>query len=588
MSARLLSVNVGLPRDIAWQGRTVRTAVWKTPVQGRRMVRRLNVDGDGQGDLAGHGGEHRAVFVYQMDSYRYWEGELNRKDFTYGQFGENFTIEGLPDREVCVGDHYRIGGALFEVTQPRVTCYRVGIRMNEPRMPALLVERGRPGFYLRVLEEGEVEAEDEIVQVRAGPERMSVAEVDALLYLPGRSRGQLERALRIPELSAGWRGSFKALLEKEEAGGATTKDTGVASAIGTSPSWSGFRKVRVSDRRRESASVTSLMLEPTDELPLTVALPGQFVVLRLGLSRGAPTEMRSYSLSGEPNARRYRISVKRETHGVASAYINEKVQIGDVLEISAPRGEFTLQPGDGPVVLLSAGVGATPVLAMLHALAAEASRREIWWLHGARNGSDHPFAQEARSLLKALARGHRHILFSSPGPEDRQGIDFDAPGRLSVGVLRELEAPRDADFFLCGPSAFMSELSADLAEWGVAPGHIHTEIFGAGPSKTPGIVGSSQRSPHQPAVTAETGPMVSFARSGVNVYWGADYQSLLELAEACDVPTRWACRSGVCHTCESGLVAGTVAYSPDPIIPPPPGSALICCSRPQGDVVIDL
>jgi ferredoxin-NADP reductase/MOSC domain-containing protein YiiM len=588
MSGRLLSVNVGLPRDIAWQGKTVRTAVWKTPVQGRRVARRLNIDGDGQGDLAGHGGEHRAVFVYQMDSYRYWEKELGRKDFSYGQFGENFTIECLPDREVCVGDHYRIGAALFEVTQPRVTCYRVGIRLNEPRMPALLVERGRPGFYFRVLEEGQVQAGDEIVQVRAGPERMSVSEIDALLYLPGRSRGPLERALRIPALSAGWRGSFQALLAEEEDGGAQTKDTGVASAIGTSSSWSGFRKVRVSDRRRESANVTSLVLEAADELPLTVALPGQFVVLRLVVARGAPAEMRSYSLSGEPSDRRYRISVKRETGGVASAYINEEVRIGDVLEISAPRGDFILRSGDGPIVLLSAGVGATPVLAMLHALAAESTRREIWWLHGARNGIDHPFAEEAQSLLKAVTRSHRHILFSSPGPEDRQGIDFDASGRLNIGVLRDLDAPRDADFFLCGPSPFMTELSAGLAEWGVRPGHIHTEIFGAGPSKTPGIVGSSQRAPHQPAVTAETGPLVSFARSGINVRWGTDYQSLLELAGACDVPTRWACRAGVCHTCESGLVAGAVSYRPDPILPPPPGSALICCSRPQGDVVIDL
>ena len=140
--ARLLSVNVGLPRDIAWRGRTVHTAIWKEPVQSRRMVRRLNIDGDGQGDLAGHGGEHRAVFVYQIDSYRYWQNQLRRSDFVYGQFGENFTVDGLPDDAVCIGDRYQMGGALFEVTQPRVTCYRVGIRMNEPQMAALLVAHG--------------------------------------------------------------------------------------------------------------------------------------------------------------------------------------------------------------------------------------------------------------------------------------------------------------------------------------------------------------------------------------------------------------------------------------------------------------
>src|SRR5262245_50809435 len=220
--ARLLSVNVGQPRDIAWQGRTVHTAVWKEPVQGRRMVRRLNIDGDGQGDLVGHGGEHRAVFVYQIESYRYWQDRLGRSDFTYGQFGENFTVEGLSDDEVCIGDRYMIGEALFEVTQPRVTCYRVGIRMDEPQMAALLTSSGKPGFYFRVLEAGQVGAGDGIVKVADGPERMTVAEINALLYLPGHSRQQLERTLRIPALSAGWRGSFQALFKQESSGGAVT------------------------------------------------------------------------------------------------------------------------------------------------------------------------------------------------------------------------------------------------------------------------------------------------------------------------------------------------------------------------------
>src|ERR1700751_4484497 len=158
---RLLSINVGGPRQIEWQGETVRPAIWKDPVDGARMVRRINIDGDDQADRAAHGGEHRAVFVYQIESYRYWERELGRDDFVYGQFGENFTVQGLADEEVCIGDRYQIGAALFEVTQPRVTCYRVGIRMNDPRIPALLVSRHRPGFYFRVLEEGYVQPGDE-------------------------------------------------------------------------------------------------------------------------------------------------------------------------------------------------------------------------------------------------------------------------------------------------------------------------------------------------------------------------------------------------------------------------------------------
>ncbi len=584
---RLLSVNVGLPRDVTWQGRTVHTGIWKAPVKGRRMVRRLNIDGDGQGDLAGHGGERRAVFVYQMDSYRYWQKHLGRSDFTYGQFGENFTVDGLSDTEVCIGDRYRIGGALFEVTQPRVTCYRLGIRMNEPEMAALVVKHGRPGFYFRVLEEGEVEAGDEIRRVASGPERMSVSEIDALLYMPGHSRDELERALRIPTLSAGWRRSLEALLTQERKGGVTTGNAGLSAASGPPPAWRGFRPLRVSCKVRESRNVISLLLEPTDGQSIAVALPGQFLVLRLG-SPSAPVLMRSYSLSGEPGAAYYRVSVKREAHGAASAYVDDELQVGDIVQASAARGSFTLRPGDTPVVLLSAGIGVTPVLAMLHALAAEASMREIWWLYGTRNGREHPFAEEARGLLKALPHHRSYICYSSPDPEDQPQIDFDASGRLNMRVLQERNLPLDGDFYICGPSTFMGDLTAGLVANGVARDRIHTEMFGAGPSNTPGIAASPRLSPHLPAGPAGSGPMVSFARSGLNVRWGSSFQSLLELAEACNVPVRWACRTGVCHTCETGLVAGNIGYRPEPVDAPADGNLLICCSQPGGDVVIDL
>jgi len=233
--AQLLSVNVGLPRDIVWKGRTVHTAIWINPVPGRCRVGRLNIEGDGQGDLAGHGGEQRAVFVYQFDSYRYWQRQLRRTDFVHGQFGENFTIEGLPDDAVCIGDRYRIGTAVFEVTQPRVTCYRVGIRMNEPRMPALLTSSGRPGFYFRVLQEGEVEAGDKIVKLGEADERMTVAEINALLYSPSHPRDRLARALLIGALSPGWRGSFEALLESQKTAAGSSGNAGLMAATAANP-----------------------------------------------------------------------------------------------------------------------------------------------------------------------------------------------------------------------------------------------------------------------------------------------------------------------------------------------------------------
>src|SRR5262244_3961176 len=376
---RLLSVNVGLPRDIEWKGRTVHTAIWKDPVRGRCRVGRLNLDGDGQGDLAGHGGEQRAVFVYQIESYRFWQEQLKRTDYVHGQFGENFTVDGLPDETVCIGDRYQIGSAVFEVTQPRVTCYRVGIRMNEPRMAALLTSSGRPGFYFRVLQEGEVEAGDEIVKVADGPERMTIAETNGLLYLPGHSRQQLERALRIPALSPGWRTSFQALLQNESSDRPTRGNPGLSAGAGAPPAWAGFRPLRVSRIDRESSSVVSLLLASADGRPLVAAEPGQFVVLRLRPTPDAPPVLRSYSLSDASSPDHYRVSIKQELNGVGSTYVHRHVRVGDVLDVSATRGNFTLEPSERPIVLLSAGVGATPMLSMLHSLAAKKSTREVWW-----------------------------------------------------------------------------------------------------------------------------------------------------------------------------------------------------------------
>src|SRR5262245_213073 len=310
--ARLLSLNVGLPRDITLNDKTVGTAIWRVPVEGRRLVRKLNIDGDTQADLAGHGGEQRAVFVYQLDAYHYWEQFLGRSDFSFGQFGENFTVDGLSDEEVCIGDRYRIGNAVFEVTQPRVTCYRLGIRMNEPQMPALVVAHRRPGFYLRVLQEGEVGAGDDIVKLADGPERITVAEIDALLYLPEHSREQVERALRIPALSMGWQDSFQALLKQTSSPKAMEGNPGLANEE-QAPAWPGFRQMRVASVRKESDSVTSFILEPMDGQALPLFQPGQFVVLRLNVDPDKPQVLRSYSLSDLPATDHFRISVKSES-----------------------------------------------------------------------------------------------------------------------------------------------------------------------------------------------------------------------------------------------------------------------------------
>jgi ferredoxin-NADP reductase/MOSC domain-containing protein YiiM len=583
---RLLSLNVGLPRDVTWNGKTVHTAIWKSPVGGRQMVRKLNIVGDGQGDLAGHGGEQRAVFVYQIESYRYWQEQLKRTDFVYGQFGENFTIEGMADDTVCIGDRYRIGSALFEVTQPRVTCYRVGIRMNEPRMAALLVAHHRPGFYFRVLQEGEVDAGDDIVKITDGPERFSVADVDALLYLPGPSREQLERALRIPALSKGWQSSFQAMLQQDLSSKTTVGNPGLAHEE-LAPAWPGFRQMRVARIHKESDTVTSFVLEPIDGQPLPVFQAGQFVVLRLLVDPGKSPVLRSYSLSDVPAANHFRISVKSESKGIVSSFLCNRTHEGDGLDISAPRGSFTLRPSQNPVVLLSAGVGATPVMSMLHTLAAERSQQEIWWIYGARNRVEHPFAEESRSSLKQLSRGRGYIVYSRPATTDRVGEDFDAPGHIDTALLERIGVLQGSDFYLCGPSSFLQNMRDGLRNWGVLAENVHTEIFGSLEAITPGMR-QVDHTPHLPQGPPGSGPPVSFARSGITAAWDRKFASLLELAEACDVPVRWSCRTGVCHTCMTGLIGGSITYNPEPLERPAPGNVLICCSQPNAGVTLDL
>jgi ferredoxin-NADP reductase/MOSC domain-containing protein YiiM len=582
---RVLSVNVGLPRDIPWRGRIVHTGIWKEPVEGRCKVRRLNLDGDGQGDLAGHGGEQRAVYVYQIESHRHWQQQL-KTSFVLGQFGENLTVEDLPDDSVCIGDRYRIGSALFEVTQPRVTCYRLGIRTNEPRMAALLTSSGRPGFYFRVLREGEIGAGDEIVKIGEAEERMTVAEINALLYFAPHPHELLERALKIEALSPGWHRAFRDLLQSQS-GGTRSGNVGLNAAAVAHPAAPGFQRLEVTAIDRESADVVSLTMRSPDSQPLPAALPGQYVVLRLPQAGGAPL-FRSYSLSGLPSAERYRISVKLEPDGAGGSYLHQHVHVGDSIDVSSPRGNFVLQKSERPAVLLSAGIGATPVLAMLHALAAARSTRRVLWLHAARDRQHHPFVTEIRSVMPSLANGRSYVCYSKPSSEDRLGEDFDATGHLSQAVFDEVGLPRDADVYICGPARFMADMKAALGVIGVTPKQIHLELFSGSESRTPGVVGATARAAHVPDDDAGSGVLVSFARSGIAAHWKPDYQSILELAEACDVPVRWACRTGVCHNCESGLVSGAVAYAPQPLDMPADGNLLICCSQPAGDVVIDL
>ena len=476
---------------------------------------------------------------------------------------------------MCVGDRFRIGDAVFEVTQPRVTCHKLGVRTGEPRMPALLYAHGLPGFYLRVLEEGEVGAADRIERIAPGPEMMTVREVSALLYLPGHPTDRLRRAVGIPALAAGWRHSFEALLEP--GGDGMAGNRGLAPPSGGPPAWRGLRSFRVATTTHETPTVVSFELEPEDGQALPPFRPGQFLTLRVPLARGA--ELRSYSLSAAPHPRRYRISVKREPHGTVSAHLHDELREGDVPEIGAPRGTFTLDSsGGGPLVLVSAGVGTTPLVSMLESLGAARSEREVWWIQAYAAA---PSTRSRRTWPDICRTDGRTFATAVPRRPTAQRATTNAAGRISAKVLRAIGVPPPADFYLCGPAPWMRELATDLAAWGVADERIHTEQFGpAAPS--------AGTAPHLPPGAQGAGPSVAFARSGLTAHWDESFGSWLELAEACDVPVAWSCRTGVCHSCEVGRIDGTCAYDPQPLDPPEEGRVLICCSRPASDLILDL
>jgi MOSC domain-containing protein YiiM/ferredoxin-NADP reductase len=571
-SGRLLAVSVGRPRTVPWRGGQVRTSIWKTPVAGRRWVRKLNVDGDAQADLVGHGGEHRAVFVYQRASYAYWEHHLGRRLPDSGTFGENFTIEGLADDEVCVGDRLAIGDAVFEVTQPRVTCYKVGIRLGEPRMPALLAGHGRPGFYLRVLREGEVGAGDRITVIHSDPARLTVRRVSQMLYTASRDEASLRAALAVPALSEGWKWSFRELL----AAGDRPGNAGLAPQAASEPAYPGFRPFTVTRVVPESVHVVSVHLAPRDDATTPSWLPGQYVSVRLPHADGLV--VRSYTLSA-PAGPALRISVKRLGRGSALVHA---LPVGAAVEVTAPRGDFGFDPaGTAPAVLISAGIGVTPLLCCLLAQAATRPERRIVWAHVARSPAEHSFAAEADRALAAMPAAVRHLRYTAPDAAARG----DAAGRLALEALAGLGVDASFSAYLCGPVDFAAGVRQMLDVLGVPPEDVHVESFG--PSQPAG--GTTGRPAHAPVPPASGGPSVTFARAGITTGFDpARWNSLLELAEACDVPVRWSCRTGVCHSCETSVVEGSVTYDPEPLEAPGGGLALICCARPMGAVTLDL
>ena len=579
----LKSVNVSMPRDVEHDGKAVSTGIFKTPVDGRIMLRRLNLEGDGQADLWGHGGAFRAVYAYPFENYAYWERELGRSDFTNGQFGENLTVEGMLDDEICVGDVFRIGGALVEVSQPRIPCYKLAIKMGIDGFQNRFLQSGKVGFYFRVLEEGEVGPGDAIELVRRDPRRLTVTEVSNLLFFDKDNLDATRQALQIPALSHGWKGSFQERLAKAE-----------TSAQGRRR----FRDFVVDRKEPESETITSFYLVPEDGAALPESEPGQFLTFELDIPGQKKPVIRTYSLSDSPNPEYFRVSIKREPAppgqpdlppGLSSNYFHDRVEVGAKLRVGAPRGKFHLdQESERAIVLLSGGVGLTPMVSMMNAIVRSGSRRLVWFVHGVRNGREHAVGGHARRTAEENDNIHVHIRYSDPDPDDVEGHDYDSRGRVDIPLLKQLLTFDDYDFYLCGPPPFMKSLYCGLLSLSVSEARIHYEFFGPGSILQDDAEPASQ--PETPPAEAELvgGIQVAFARSGLTVGWDPACDSILDLVERKGLSPDYSCRSGICHTCISDLTKGEVEYFEEPLDAPGPGQVLICCARPKTSLVIEI
>ena len=577
-----MSVNVSLPKEVTYNGKTISTSIFKEPVNGRVRVNKLNLEGDGQADLLAHGGENRAVYVYSYDNYASWEKELNRDDFKYGQFGENFTVEGMLDEEIHVGDRFKIGSALFEVTQPRVPCYKLAIKMDVEGFYNQILSSGRLGFYFRVIKEGEVGPDDVIEKIYEHPLAMTINEVNSLLYFDKDNYDGLKRALKIKALSPGWKTSFENRLVKADLS-KQSRDT--------------YITLTVSKKVPESQTITSFYLVSEETKPLPTFMPGQFLPLKLDIPGQYKPVYRTYSISDSPHKDYYRLTIKRETApsdrpdlypGVSSNYFHNQVEPGTKLLAKAPRGKFYLDTnGEGPVVLLSAGVGLTPLISMMNTVVDSGSKREVWFIHGARNSNEHALGNHIRKVALQNDNIHVHVAYSQPLEGDLEGRDYDSKGYVDIELLKKILPGNDAEYYLCGPTPFMKSLFDGLLQWEVSEYCINYEFFGpASLLIDRAKVSAPKRAAESMDYTSEI--EIEFSRSGLKTKWNPSFESILDLAEANGLSPDYSCRSGICHTCMCKLKGGEVEYIEEPLDPPDEGSVLICVCKPKSNVVIDI
>jgi ferredoxin-NADP reductase/MOSC domain-containing protein YiiM len=574
---KIVSLNVGLPRTVQWKGKAVSTGIFKTPVSGRIQLRSLNFDGDRQADLSVHGGLDKAAYVYASEHYAYWRRELPDMALPWGTFGENLTTEGLNADTLQIGDRFRIGSAEVMVTQPRLPCFKLGLRFGRDDMAKRLLASGRFGFYFRVVAEGEIAAGDEVLLIERAKDSQALSEIARLYARDKDDLEALQRIIRVVALPDDWRDFFKEQIQRVGAH--------VRQPAAQRPAWPGFRFFILRAKVRESQDVSSFHLVPEDGQPLPPYLPGQSLTVRLAVPGVERPVIRSYSLSDAGQSDHYRLTIRRigsrtgVKAGLASTYFHDRLVVGDRIEVKAPAGTFTIdaRQTDQPVVLIGGGIGITPLLSMLKYIAAEEAHREAWLLYGVRDDRDYIM----RTQLEAIAQKHPNIrlhIFCSRSACSMDNPDVLHIGHIDLNAMKRLLPSKAYDFYVCGPPAMMDSVTRDLQTWGVPTERVHTEAFG------PAAV---SRTVHGPGTRPDCGFDVTFERSGVTAQWSRCESPLLELAEDHSVAIEFGCRAGSCGTCVTRLLSGSVRYLHQPNAPLEAGQILPCIAVPAEPLRLD-
>jgi len=371
---------------------------------------------------------------------------------------------------------------------------------------------------------------------------------------------------------------------------------------GKTPPWKGLRNFTVARKVFEDPAelVCSFYLKPTDGGPLPDYKPGQFLTFQLTvrdpMTDGPKNIVRCYSLSDAPGNEYYRVSIKRALAppnnpdappGLSSNHFHDNVNEGDVLAVKPPSGQFFMEPGNSPVVLIAGGIGITPMLSMLNTTIKRESNREVWLFYGVRNSFDHAMKAHFEVLASVHANFHLHVCYSDPLAEDKLGTDYQHAGFVDIALLRQTLSFQIHDFYICGPRPMMEALVPALEEWGVPDQHIHYESFGPA-----SITRSSRKATTTPDHAGEPveaqGPVnVTFAKSGKTIAWDGSDDTLLDFAEKHGIDVDSGCRAGGCGSCQTRIKSGEVAYIQAPDYEVDEGSCLMCVSRPKNDLTVE-